>query len=76
MKRRSPDTPPASRIAAPSSGRLWGIDDIAAYLAVSRRGVERLISAGRLPAPCVRVGRLPRWRPETIREWAETGGRP
>jgi excisionase family DNA binding protein len=54
--------------------RLWSIDDVAKYLNVSRRGVERLKSSGKLPRPALTIGRLPRWRPEVIREWIERGG--
>ena len=68
-------TNPAAETAPPPD-RLWGIDDVARYLSVSRRGVERLKSSGRLPKPALRIGRLPRWRPEEIREWVERGGRP
>jgi excisionase family DNA binding protein len=68
---RPPDAPPE---AAPPD-RLWSIDDLAAYLNVSRRAVERLKSAGRLPRPVVIGRRCPRWSPEAIREWIERGGR-
>lgn len=76
--------PPEAPAAAPShektspgppSDSLWGIDDVARYLAVSRRGVERLRSAGRLPKAAVQIGRLPRWKPDAIREWVSRGGR-
>ncbi|MGE3819865.1 MAG: helix-turn-helix transcriptional regulator [Isosphaeraceae bacterium] len=53
---------------------LWTISDIATYLCVSRRGVERLIASGALPRPCARIGRLPRWKPIDIIEWVEKGG--
>jgi hypothetical protein len=59
----------------PSSDRYWGIDDIASFLNVSRRGVERHKSSGRMPRPTLTVGRLPRWNPATIRAWAEGGAR-
>jgi excisionase family DNA binding protein len=54
---------------------LWSIADIGTYLSVNRRTVERLIASGKLPRPCVRIGRLPRWRAIDIRRWAEGGGR-
>lgn len=53
---------------------LWSVAEVAEYLNVSRRGVERLIASGKLPKPCVRVGRLPRWKPIDITRWAEGGG--
>jgi hypothetical protein len=33
-------------------------------------------SAGKLPRPDLHVGKLPRWKPESIRRWIEGGGRP
>lgn len=54
---------------------LLGIDDLVRIFNVSRRAVERMRSTGRLPRPDLKIGRLPRWRAETIREWIEDGGR-
>jgi hypothetical protein len=49
--------------------------DLARVLGRSRRVVERLRAAGRLPAPDLYVGnRSPRWKPTTIRDWVEGGG--
>jgi predicted DNA-binding transcriptional regulator AlpA len=47
------------------------VDDLAVALGMSRRTIERLRSAGRFPAPDLRVGRIPLWRPETIRTWLD-----
>jgi len=55
---------------------LVTIDGWTQILNVSRRSFERMRSAGLIPPPDVRVGRLPRWRPETVRRWIEGGGRP
>ena len=55
---------------------LLGLEDVARILNASRRSVERLISSGRFPRPDLRIGRMPRWKPETIRGWIEKGGRP
>jgi len=51
---------------------LLGVDDIAATLVVCRRKVERMRAAGVLPKPDLRVGKLLRWKAETIREWIES----
>ena len=74
---------PSARLVASASirdaipaDRLWSIVDIATYLNVSRRGIERLKSACRLPKPTLFVGCLPRWSPELIRGWVAEGGRP
>jgi hypothetical protein len=66
-------TPQAPRREAPAE-RLWSIRDLATYLSCSRRAVERLRSAGKLPRPALHVGRMPRWFPQSVRLWAEGGG--
>jgi hypothetical protein len=73
----TPPGPEAPTEAAlpPSADRLWSIDDIGVYLDVSRRAVERLKSAGRLPRPTVVIGRMPRWEAQSIWDWARRGGR-
>jgi hypothetical protein len=50
---------------------LLSNDDLAAFLNTSRRTVERLRSAGKLSRPDLTIGRMPRWRPETLRRWVE-----
>ena len=52
------------------------IDDLAALLSCSRRLVERMRSAGKLPKPDIHVGRCPRWKPATIRDWIERSAKP
>jgi len=54
---------------------VLGIDDLAELLSCSRRLVERMRSAGRVPMPDIKIGRMPRWKPETIRAWIERGGK-
>jgi predicted DNA-binding transcriptional regulator AlpA len=57
-------------------GRLaFRLDEIAESLGVSRRTIERERSAGRFPKPDLILGRMPLWRPETIRAWVGGGGR-
>ncbi len=51
------------------------LDELADSLGVSRRSLERLRSAGRFPKPDAVIGRMPVWKPETIRDWLERGGR-
>lgn len=55
--------------------RMLSIDDLAALLSCSRRLVERMRSAGKVPKPDIKIGKMPRWRVETIRRWIEGGGR-
>jgi len=67
-----PEAPAAGHIIEP----MLGIDDLAAILSCSRRLVERMRSAGKVPKPDIHVGRCPRWKPATIRAWIERGGKP
>jgi len=52
------------------------IEELAAAIGVSRRALERELSAGRFPKPDLRIGKMPLWRIDTIQDWLETGGRP
>jgi excisionase family DNA binding protein len=54
---------------------LLSVDDLARILNASRRTIERLRSAGKLPKPDLLIGKMPRWRHETVRDWIEGGGR-
>jgi predicted DNA-binding transcriptional regulator AlpA len=54
---------------------LATIESWAAALVVSVPTIERLRRAGKIPSPDVMIGRLPRWKPSTIRAWIESGGR-
>jgi predicted DNA-binding transcriptional regulator AlpA len=80
-KRPAPDElPPGVVPVSPPPDSLSGrltlrLDEVAATLGVSRRAIERLRSAGRFPPPDLTIGRMPLWRPETIRAWIEGGGR-
>ncbi len=66
---------PRPEVPAPGMEPLLGIDDLATYLNCSRRLVERMRSAGKVPLPDLHVGRMPRWKPATIRAWIERGVR-
>ncbi|MDG3006082.1 helix-turn-helix transcriptional regulator [Paludisphaera mucosa] len=54
---------------------LLSIEDLAAALSCSRRLVERMRAAGKLPRPDLHVGRMPRWRRSTFVQWIAQGGR-
>ena len=72
-----PEAFPGVATLGPSLERLaLRFDDLPALLGVSRRTLERERSAGRFPRPDLTIGRMPLWRPETIREWVERGGKP
>ena len=80
MTRHDP-TDPAPNDAGPAADSLAGrlalrLDEIAAALGVSRSAVERERRAGRFPRPDRIIGRMPVWRPQTIRDWLgrEGGG--
>jgi predicted DNA-binding transcriptional regulator AlpA len=46
--------------------------ELEAALGVSRRLLERELSAGRFPQPDVHIGRVPLWRPSTIDRWLDS----
>jgi hypothetical protein len=79
----SPIDPPEDRRSEPKRGptlpagfeRMFSIDDLAALLNCSRRLVERMRSSGKVPRPDLKIGKMPRWNPETIRRWMG-GGKP
>ncbi len=69
---RQPQAPAAGHIIEP----LLSIDDLAALLSCSRRLVERMRTAGKVPKPDIKIGKMPRWKAATIRAWIERGGKP
>lgn len=54
--------------------RLLGVDELAELLNCCCRTVRRLCDAGKLPRP-LRVGKLLRWPPNTIKAWVDGGCR-
>jgi predicted DNA-binding transcriptional regulator AlpA len=54
---------------APAIEPLLSITDVAKTLSCSRRLVERMRAANKLPKPDLHVGKMPRWRAESIRKW-------
>jgi hypothetical protein len=67
---------PRGRTLPASIEPMIHIDDLAELLSCTRRLVERMRSAGKVPKPDSHVGRCPRWKPATIRRWIDRGGRP
>jgi predicted DNA-binding transcriptional regulator AlpA len=65
-----PPAPAVTRAPLPIEP-LLSVTDLARILAVSRRSLERLRAAGKLPRPDLHLGRSPRWRAETIRRWLD-----
>ncbi|TIH40179.1 helix-turn-helix transcriptional regulator [Subtercola vilae] len=55
--------------AAESASALWTIKDVAAYLAVSTRTVEKRRSTGDLPR-ATRIGRSVRFQSSEVVAWA------
>jgi predicted DNA-binding transcriptional regulator AlpA len=73
----SPTTP------VPQTDHCFSKQQLAAYLGVSTRTLDRAAAMGLLPRPDLQVGRSPRWSPETVTKWLRTrpklpgrGGRP
>ena len=75
---RQPEAPAVKpgRTLPASIEPMLGIDDLAVLLSCSRRYVERMRSAGKVPKPDIHVGKCPRWKPATIRAWIDRGGKP
>ncbi len=69
-----PEAKPGRTLPA-SIEPMLHIDDLAALLSCSRRLVERMRSAGKVPKPDIHVGKCPRWKPATIRAWIDRGGK-
>jgi excisionase family DNA binding protein len=64
------DDAPTGVFVRPSAN-LWDAQDVARYLKVSRSWVYQRAEAGQLP--CVRVGGLLRFRPDSVRAIASEG---
>jgi predicted DNA-binding transcriptional regulator AlpA len=54
---------------------MLSVDGVTNVLSISRRSFERLRSAGKFPRPDLHIGKMPRWRAETVRKWIEAGGK-
>jgi excisionase family DNA binding protein len=54
---------------------LLGKAELARFLGISERTIERLRSSGRFPAADIQFGTRPRWRRATIEAWIQRGGR-
>jgi hypothetical protein len=65
-----PDPPSLADAIEP----LLSVLDLCRILRCNRRTIERLRAGGKLPRPDANVGRMPRWKAETIRRWIENGG--
>ncbi len=60
-----------STVAAVVARLAWRKKEVARALGISERAFERERSAGRFPRPDLTIGRMPLWRPETIRAWID-----
>jgi excisionase family DNA binding protein len=67
----SPDDESPTGVFVRPSATLWDAHDVARYLKVSRSWVYQRAEAGLLP--CIRVGGLLRFRPDSVREIANEG---
>jgi predicted DNA-binding transcriptional regulator AlpA len=55
---------------------LLGIEDLATLLNCSRRAIERLRAGGKFPPPSIKIGKMPRWTAQVIRDWIAEGSKP
>lgn len=60
----SAKTPAVSPMLSPA--------DLARWLSISRRSLDRLRSQGRLPLPDIHVGKIVRWRFETVNRYFDS----
>lgn len=51
---------------------LLSIADIEAKTGISQRTLWRWVSAGQFPKPDLSVGRIRRWRAQTVQSWIES----
>jgi predicted DNA-binding transcriptional regulator AlpA len=74
---RPPLSEPATSAVRPLAEAVitWRKKAVARALGISERALDRERSAGRFPRPDLVIGRMPLWRPETIRRWVEGGGK-
>jgi predicted DNA-binding transcriptional regulator AlpA len=49
------------------------LEELAEAFGVSRRTIQRERAAGRFPKPDLIMGKMPLWKPETIRQWVDGG---
>lgn len=57
--------------AAPIARLTFRLDEIAKATGLSRRTIERLRAGGRFPKPDIKAGKMPLWKPETLRRWID-----
>jgi predicted DNA-binding transcriptional regulator AlpA len=78
LARKAPVEPEAApngrRVDAPVERLALRFDEVAASIGVSRRLLERELSAGRFPRPDLKIGRCPVWRIATINAWLGGSG--
>ena len=53
---------------------LLSIGDLAKFLNVGRRTLERMIAGGEFPKSDIRIGKMPRWNRMTVAAWIAKGG--
>jgi predicted DNA-binding transcriptional regulator AlpA len=60
--------------AAPLAALLTA-EDFRRILSIGRRTFQTWRAAGRLPAPDLEIGKVLRWRPETVEAWLAEAAR-
>jgi len=53
---------------------MFSPQQLSHHLGISRRCLQTWASAGKLPSPDLREGRVLRWKPETIDKWLKERG--
>ena len=65
---RTPSVPSAPKNTAPTCDKLWTVDDVSAFLGVSRNTLYQWRTRGEGP-PAVRLGKHLRFDPDRVRAW-------
>jgi len=61
--------PPAEPCSDPTTDHCLSKSELARFLGISTRSLDRINAEGWLPAPDFVLGRSPRWSPWTVRKW-------
>ena len=75
---RRADVAPAFRAdhPAPAVQRLlWGKAEVREAIGVSEATFDRMLSGGKFPRPCMKIGRMPKWRPSDVAAWIDAEAR-
>lgn len=62
---------PVDPSPADASRLLWSGEVVAWSLSISRRTLQRQVSQGLFPKADRYINEMPRWKPQTVRDWVD-----